>query len=114
MRLEEVMVLWNTREGHSGHAGTPQIAIVRHADDNRHLNYLGKSMGAAWGAWKTAQPEGQAAHFLAIFTQAVGRDGVPADEAQREFLKIDEYREWLHEGTGPFADAYWGWASAAA
>jgi hypothetical protein len=112
MEMKEVMVLWSPTEWHSKHEGKPQIRIVRHAANNLEWNYLLKSMGACNARWWGADPVEQAGHLLALFTQAVGRDGVPAKQAHEEFLRIREYREWIEKQTGPFRDAYWRWQNA--
>lgn len=112
IKLQNVMVLWNDE----GRPGDVRIAVVDHGEPakNRAYNFLGKSMGACYGVWRRTKPEEQAAHIMALFTRIVGKDGVPQEEAHREFLKISEYREWVEKGTGPFSDAYWAWCGEAA
>ena len=112
IKLENAMVLWNSDLSEVTHPGSQRIAVVNHGDDNRALNFLHKSMGACWSGWKKIDTKRQAAHFMALFTQIVGRDGVPGKDAHAEFMKIEEYREWVSQGTGPFSDVYWAWSGA--
>lgn len=111
MRIEEVMVLWNSAEQAEKLPGRVRIAVVPHRADNRALNFLSRSVGACHAGWRTTSAEMLAAHLLAVYATATGRDGVPADAAHREFMKIDEYRDWVMEASGPFADVYWMWCS---
>lgn len=113
MRLENVMVLWNGWMSGPKSKAEINVAVVDHGANNRHLNFLRKSMGACNQGWRIAPPDKQAAHLTVLFTQIVGRDGVPQEQAHAEFMKIAEYREWIEKGTGPFSDAYWAWSSAA-
>jgi hypothetical protein len=110
MKMNDVMILWNVADQAAKNPGKPQISVVLHAQNNRALNFLFKSVGACFNGWGRARPEHQAAHLLAIFTRAVGKDGVPREEAHAEFMKIDEYREWIEQDSGPFSDVYWRWS----
>ena len=114
IKAENAMVLWEPRGRRSSAAADERsIVVVDHRDDNRGLLLLPLSMGACCNGWREADPVKRAAHLLALFAIVVGRDGVPGDEAHREFMKIEEYREWTDERTGPFADAYAAWSEAA-
>jgi hypothetical protein len=88
------------------HPARPTILVLSCHDDNSRFSYLSNSTGACCGGWESTDPERRAVQLLAIYAWTTGRNGVPSDEAHREFLKIDEYREWIEYETGPFAEAY--------
>jgi hypothetical protein len=107
MKMQDAMVWWNDREEHKDHPGQPMLLVLSNEEDgNERFAYLSNSTGACCGGWESTDPERLAVHLLAIYAWATGRNGVPADVAHREFLKIDEYREWIEYETGPFAAAY--------
>lgn len=113
MRLENAMVWWNDAVEALDYPGSPRIAVLSNRESNRAFSYLSNSIGACFLHWDKTEPHLLAAHLLAAFASITGRDGVPAADAHQEFMKIDEYREWVEEGTGPFADVYWSFGRAA-
>ncbi len=103
--LEEAMVWWGDYD--SGHAMRPQIKVLSNkASGNSQFSYLENSVGACFGGWRSLSEAERAAALFGIYTWAVGRDRVPADEAHNEFLKIAAYREWCEKDTGPFSEIY--------
>lgn len=108
---KHAMVLWEPRREPTGDLNDRRIVVVDHRDNNRQndLLILPSSMGACWQGWEEADPLKRATHLLGLFAMIVGCDGVPGDEAHREFMKIVEYREWVEKRTGPFAEAYGSW-----
>lgn len=109
MKITEAMVWWNVRDEHDK-TGLPMIQVLRVRDEDcAKFMYLTKSAGACFAGWESADPAHLAAMLLGIFNLAVARDGVPSNQVHAEFSKIDEYRDWISEKSGPFADAYWQW-----
>lgn len=114
MKLSEVMIWWNDASEHEGLDDKPQVKVLRRMGEGiEAFGYLSNSVGACFGGWEAADATHRAAHVLAVFAMMVGRDGVPAAQAQEELLKIDEYRQWFDEASGPFCEAYWAWSGEA-
>jgi hypothetical protein len=106
IKMEHAMVWWNDNEEAKDHPGLPRIAVLSHKEANTRFFYLSNSAGGCDGDWTRINDADRARRLLAIYAWATGRNGVPADEAHKEFLKIDAYRDWLECETGPFANAY--------
>jgi hypothetical protein len=106
IQMKYAMVWWNDNEEAEDHPGLPRIAVMHRSHVERGYGHLSNSAGGCNGGWESSGPGRQAVCLLAIYAWATGRDGVPADEAHKQFLKIKEYRDWLEGQTGPFADAY--------
>lgn len=113
IQLKETMVWWNDREEATDYPGCPQIAVLSRLGKHHKYSYLTNSLGACFAGWSDADPVKLAGHLLAVFAAVTGQDGVPVEEAQREFMKIAEYREWIETASGPFAEASAAWRMAA-
>lgn len=108
VKLIDVMVWWDCL-----HDGTsenlPKIKILDvNAEDNHKYSYLGNSNGACCGGWRSMGQQRRAASLIAMVFEAIIKEGVPPQEAHDELNQIDEYREWLENFEGPFADVYRG------
>lgn len=102
--LSRAMVCWNSQEGEQHPIS---IAVLDHGNGNanRKYDFLRLSDGACSAGYKSASPRAQALYLLGLFTQIVGQDGVPGDQAHQAYMHIIEYEEWVKEGTGPFEEA---------
>jgi hypothetical protein len=117
MKLIDAMILWGPRESHA-HLGLPKVKVVAHAEFNQNLkyDYLAKSMGRCLSGWGAATPLARATHVLGLFHQMILRDNLRPAEVHKDFMEIDEYRDYHErlddEGEeNPFRQAYWAFAA---
>jgi len=85
MKCADARIFWNV-------GGEVQV-VSPSEEDPRHLRCSG---GACYAWWTDGRGGGSAiAMLLREFVHLTMRDKLSADDVHREFLKIDEYAEFL-------------------
>jgi hypothetical protein len=86
MDAKNAMIVWNRVEPGAAKA---EVVVYHQREPGAYSRYrhLRKSLGACCSGWCVADP---AADLFRVFLIVVS-DGVPIEDAHREFLQIDEY-----------------------
>ena len=90
MQASEAMIAWTpTSYRHSAMAG--KMLVGPWPDRTGWSDPYSHTVGACFHDNRTLRGNALIARLFLDFHTAVVRDGVPVDDAHREFLKIDEY-----------------------
>jgi hypothetical protein len=84
MKLKDTLIAWNP-------GGEIQVGPL--AENRKWSAAYRMSGGGCYTEVKSARGDSAKVFALAEFNAIVVRDGVPVSDADREFMKIDEYRD---------------------